>query len=115
VALGLAASNTVALALRGWGLRKRLGGLNGRGMASTYGKALLAALGAAVVGVGIRVLAPDTYGQAGVVAIAQSLAIVAVAGGAMLGTYVGLARLLRLDELNDVVRAFTNRLRRRVT
>lgn len=114
VALGLAASNTVALALRGWGLRKRLGGLEGRAMVATYGKALVAALGAAAIGVAVRIIAPDAYTQTGWAAVGQSLAVVVVGGTAMLLTYIGLARLLRLDELNEVVRAFTSKLRRRV-
>jgi hypothetical protein len=42
------------------------------------------------------------------------VAIVLVGGGAMLAAYIGLGRLVKLTELNDVVRAFTGRLRRRV-
>jgi putative peptidoglycan lipid II flippase len=114
VALGLAASNMVALALRAWGLRKRLGGLDGRRVLATHGKALVAAFGAAVVGIGVRVLAPDSYAQTGWGAVATSLGVVAVAGIAMLAAYVLLARLLHLDELNDLVRSITARVRRRV-
>jgi putative peptidoglycan lipid II flippase len=114
VALGLAASNTVALALRGWGLRKRLGGLDGRAITMMYGKAFLAALGAVGVGVAVRTVGPDAYTQDGWVAVGQSLAVVMIGGTAMLLVYIGLARVLRLDELNEVVRAFTSKLRRRV-
>jgi putative peptidoglycan lipid II flippase len=114
VALGLAASNTVALALRGWGLRRRLGGLDGRRVAATYGKALVAAGGAVVVGLAVRAIAPESFHETGWVAVVKSLAVVVAGGGAMLATYVAIARLVGLHELNDVVRAFTRRLRRRV-
>jgi putative peptidoglycan lipid II flippase len=114
VALGLAASNTVALALRGWGLRRRLGGLDGRRVAATYGKALVAAGGAVVVGLAVRAIAPESFHETGWMAVVKSLAVVVAGGGAMLATYVAIARLVGLHELNDVVRAFTRRLRRRV-
>lgn len=114
VALGLAASNTVALALRAWGLRERLGGLDGRHLAATHGKALAAAAGAVVVGLAVRAAAPDSFDDVGWGAVLTSVAIVAGGGLAMLVTYVGLGRLVRLRELDDVVRAFARRFRRRV-
>jgi putative peptidoglycan lipid II flippase len=115
VALGLAASNTVALALRSWGLRKRLGGLDGRRVAVTHAKALIAVVGAVAVGVAVRFVAPDSFSATGWTAVAQSVMVVVVGTVGMLGAYVGIARLVRLEELAEVVRAFTSRLRRRVT
>ncbi len=114
VALGLAASNTVALALRAWGLRSRLGGLEGRRVVATHLKALGAAVGAAAVGVGVRAVAPESYAATGIGAVAASVAVVAVGAVLMLAAYLALARLLCLTEVDDLVRAFASKVRRRV-
>ena len=114
VALGLAVSNLVAILLRGWGLRARLGGFDGRRVASTYSKAFVAAIAAGAVGVLIMAVTPDTFSQAGWGAVFASLGIVALAGAAMLATYVVAARVLRLSEVNELAASITKRVRRRV-
>lgn len=115
VALGLAASNAVALLLRSWGLRSKLGGLDGRRVLGTYVKAFGAACAAAVAGLAVRAVAPDTFHDTGWQAVAASVAVVAVGGAVMLAAYLGAARVVRLTEVNDVMRAITRRVRRRVT
>ena len=114
VALGLAVSNLVAILLRGWGLRKRLGGFDGRRVATTYAKAFAAAIAAGAVGVLIMAITPDTFDATGPEAVLASVGIVAIGGLAMLVTYVGAARVLRLDEVNELTGAIAKRLRRRV-
>ncbi|MBC7297621.1 MAG: murein biosynthesis integral membrane protein MurJ, partial [Demequina sp.] len=81
IALGLAATNTVAAVLRLWGLRRRLGGVDGRRILVTHAKALLAAGAATVVGVVLMAIAPHTWAQEGARAVAVSgLLTVGVSG-----------------------------------
>jgi len=110
VALGLSASNTIALALRWWGLRRRLGGMDMRRVALTHVKALAAALGAAAVGYAAVWWGPASNTRTGWGAVLTSVGVIAVGGLAMLLVYALLARVFRLTEVNDLVRSFRRRL-----
>jgi len=112
IALGLAATNTVAVVLRLWGLRKRLAGVDGRRLLVTHAKALLAAGAATVVGVVLMTVAPHTWEEEGARAVVVSGLLAVGIAGAMLVVYGIALRLLRVEEANAVVRAVTRRLRR---
>jgi putative peptidoglycan lipid II flippase len=112
IALGLAATNTVAVVLRLWGLRGRLSGVDGRRILVTHAKALVAATAATVVGVLLMSFAPRTWADQGTHAIMMSGLLTAGIGGTMFAVYGIAARLLRVEEANAVVRAVTRRLRR---
>ncbi len=112
IALGLAATNTVAAVLRLWGLRRRLGGVDGRRILVTHAKALLAAGAATVVGVVLMAIAPHTWAQEGARAVAVSGLLTVGVSGAMILVYGITARVLRVEEANAVVRAVTRRVRR---
>jgi putative peptidoglycan lipid II flippase len=77
---------------------RRLGGLSGLGLIRTTGKALVAAGAmAALMALSRRLLAPLTgAGPAG------ELALVALVGGLGALTYLGLAAVLRVDEVGIV-------------
>lgn len=113
VALGLFASNLVALVLRLWGLRRRLGGVDARRIGITYAKATLGAAVAAVVGVGLLLLGPESWREDGLGAIATSLGMAAAIGVAMTAAYVVTMRVLRTPELAAVASAVTRRFGRR--
>src|SRR5690606_7869030 len=100
VAIGLTLSNTVAVVLRGWGLRSRLGGIDGKRVALMHLRALVAAAASAGVGVVIMFLGPDSFEERGWGAVATSAAVLAVGGTAMLFTYLAVARLVKLGEVN---------------
>ncbi len=112
IALGLAATNTVAVLLRLWGLRKRLAGVDGRRLLVTHAKALLAAAAATVVGVVLMTVAPHTWADEGARAVVVSGLLTVGIAGAMIVVYGIATRLLRVEEANAVVRAVTRRLRR---
>lgn len=112
IALGLAATNTVAVVLRLWGLRKRLAGVDGKRLLVTHAKALLAAGGATVVGVALMAVAPRSWAQEGADAVVVSGLLTAGIAGAMILVYGIASRLLRVEETNAVMRAVTRRVRR---
>lgn len=112
IALGLAATNTVAVVLRLWGLRRRLSGVDGRRILVTHAKALLAAGAATAVGVVLMAVAPHTWAQEGARAVAVSGLLTVGVSGAMIVVYGITARVLRVDEVNAVVSAVTRRVRR---
>ncbi|MBV9121359.1 MAG: hypothetical protein JOZ39_11685, partial [Chloroflexi bacterium] len=91
-------------------LRRQLGSLRRYTLAESTFKMLLAAAGMAVVALaGAAVLGRVTslstlYGQ-----VLQ----LAIAGGAGLAAYVGLAAALRVDEVNMAISTITSRLRLR--
>ncbi len=98
VALGFAATNTVAVVLRLWGLRGRLDGVDGRRIVVTHAKALLAAGVAAAVGAGLMAVGPHTWTQEGVRAVVTSGLLTAGIGTTMVAVYAVSSRLLRIDE-----------------
>lgn len=114
VAVGLVASNIAAVLLRVAALRKRLDGLDGRRILVMHGKALLAALAAAVVGIALWKVLPASYEQTGTGAVITSVVVIAVSGIAMLGAYVGVSKAVRLAEVDDLVSSLGSKLRRRV-
>jgi putative peptidoglycan lipid II flippase len=92
-----------------WLLRRRLGPLGLREVGQTFGKVALAALGAALAGVitlwilpGSRPLAP---GEAWLQLI--------VGGAVVSGSYLGLAMLLRITEIHDVLDLVRRKVLRR--
>lgn len=112
VALGLTASNIVAVVLRMWGLRSRLGGVDGRRISTTYAKALTAALVAAVPGLVIMWWAPDTWRESGAGAVTGSALTATAVGIVMAATYVLMSRVLRIPETQAASRTLMRRLRR---
>lgn len=114
VAVGLTLSNTVAVILRAWGLRKRLGGLDGTRVALMHVRALVAAVASAAAGWLVMLLAPDSDTRRGWAEVATSAVVVLVGGTVMLVVYVAVARLVKLAEVNELRASLTARLRRRV-
>lgn len=114
VAVGLAVSNTVAVVLRGWGLRSRLGGLDGKRIALMHVRALIAAVASAGVGWVVLILAPDSFESRGWGAVGTSAGVLAVGGTAMLLTYLAVARLVKLGEVNELMASLSARVQRRV-
>ncbi len=112
IALGLAATNTVAVLLRLWGLRRRLNGVDGRRILVTHAKALVAAAAAAAVGIVLMAISPRTWAQQGVDAIAVSGLLTVGIAGVMLVVYGVASRMLRIEEARTVVGAVTRRMRR---
>jgi putative peptidoglycan lipid II flippase len=112
IGIGMAASNTIAMALRLGGLRRRLGGLDGRRVFRTHVLCVVAALPALAVGWFLIRLGPDIgVGLGSVVTAAVTCLTVGIV---MLVVYgVGLW-LLRVDEWRDVVASFTRRRHPRV-
>lgn len=115
VAAGLVASNVVAVLLRVWTLRQRLGGVDGRRVLTMHLKAVAAAGTAGVLGVAVMIFAPTSYQETGVAAVLTSVAVLLLGGCAMLGIYVFMARVTALAEVNDLFTSISSRLRRRVT
>ncbi|WP_184539655.1 murein biosynthesis integral membrane protein MurJ [Micromonospora polyrhachis] len=97
--LGNAVSYVAAAVLSAWLLRPRIGRIGMGEIAQTLGKVLAAALGAAVVGLVVINLLPSGEHLSRAEAILQL-----VVGGAVIGgSYVGLAVLLRIQEINEVI------------
>jgi putative peptidoglycan lipid II flippase len=80
-------------------LRRRTGGVDGRRVVRTYVRLILAALPAAVVAALVVQLTTSAAGSG----VAGSLTAVAAGGTVLLAGYLGLARLLRVRELSDLL------------
>ncbi|MFP5334546.1 MAG: murein biosynthesis integral membrane protein MurJ [Actinomycetes bacterium] len=81
-------------------LSRRLGGIDGARVVRTHVRLLLAGVAAGVAGAGVSTLMSDvTWGSR-----PGALATAAVAGAAIAVVYVGGLRLLRVDELDDLLR-----------
>ena len=111
VAAGLMAGNAVsyvaAAVIFAVLLRRRIGPLGAGRILMTFGKVLVASLGAAGVGLLVLLVLPDDSTDR-LTAIVQL-----VVGGAAIGlTYLGLAMLLRIREISDVVGLVRRRLGR---
>ncbi|MCB2413398.1 murein biosynthesis protein MurJ [Demequina sp. TTPB684] len=111
-ALGLVATNVVAVVLRTWGLYRRLGGVDLRRILVTYAKAATAASLAIVVGVGILAVGPHSWNDQGVTAVMTSVGMSAAIGIAMFAVYAGASKVLKVSEVSAAVSAVTRRLRR---
>ena len=113
IGLGMAASNTIAMALRLGGLRRRLGGLDGRRVARTHALCLLAAAPALALGALLVHLGPDVT-LPGWHSVGAALVECVVVGTAMLVTYgVGLW-LLRVTEWRGALAPLVRKLSRQV-
>jgi putative peptidoglycan lipid II flippase len=106
--IGNAVSYVAAAVISAWFLRPRIGQIGVASIMRTFGRVLIAALGATLVGLLVMALLP------GEAASSRWLAFVEVAvGGAVIGgTYLGLALLLRIREITDVVTMVRRRLGR---
>ncbi|MFF5172348.1 murein biosynthesis integral membrane protein MurJ [Micromonospora sp. NPDC000089] len=107
--LGNAVSYLAAAIVSAMLLRPRVGRIGLGGIMRTIGKVVLAALGAAVVGLLVVKVLPGDPAQLSWLAAAVQLLI----GGAVIGaTYLGLAMVLRIGEITEVVGMVRRRLGR---
>jgi putative peptidoglycan lipid II flippase len=107
--LGNAVSYLAATVVTGWLLRRRLGPLGLRAVGASLGKILLAAGGAALAGALVVWLLPGGDAPTKLEALIQL-----VVGGAVLSlVYLGLAALLRIREINEVLSLVRRKLLRR--
>ncbi|HEY8474413.1 MAG TPA: murein biosynthesis integral membrane protein MurJ [Natronosporangium sp.] len=97
--LGNAVSYVFAAVVMATLLHRRLGSLRLRQVGVSLGKVLLAAIGAAGAGALVVLLLPGGAQPSKLEALAQLI----LGGLAVLGAYFGLARLLRVDELNEML------------
>jgi putative peptidoglycan lipid II flippase len=106
--IGNGVSYVVAAVVMGWLLRRRLGPLGLGRVAASFGKVLVAAAGAALAAWIVVRLLPGGAEPSKLEALAQL-----VLGGIVLGAaYLGLAVLLRIREINDVLGLVRRRLLR---
>ncbi|WP_446211968.1 murein biosynthesis integral membrane protein MurJ [Micromonospora sp. IBSANI012] len=107
--LGNAISYVAAAVVSAMLLRPRVGRIGLGGIMRTMGKVIVAALGAALVGLLVVSLLPGDPADLGWLAAAVQLVI----GGAVIGaTYLGLAMVLRIGEVTEVVGMVRRRLGR---
>lgn len=107
--LGNGVSFLAAVVVSGWLLHRRLGGLDLRRVLRSTLKVALAAAGAAATGFAAVRLLPGGTDPDKVEALVQL-----VGGGLVVAmTYLGLALLLRVDEINDVFDLLRRKLLRR--
>lgn len=106
--IGNGVSYLVAAVISAWLLRARIGRLGLTATVRNFSKVLAAALGAALVGLLVVRLLPDTANGNQVLAV-----IVVLVGGAVIGgTYVALAMALRIREITEVMRLVWRKLGR---
>ncbi|MET8834099.1 murein biosynthesis integral membrane protein MurJ [Micromonospora sp. NPDC004540] len=107
--LGNAISYVAAAVISALLLRPRVGRIGLGGIMRTMGRVVVAALGAALVGLLVVKLLPGDPAHLSWTAAAVQLVI----GGAVIGvTYLGLAMALRIGEITEVVGMVRRRLRR---
>ncbi|HEX5596156.1 MAG TPA: murein biosynthesis integral membrane protein MurJ [Micromonosporaceae bacterium] len=97
--LGNGISYVAAAVVSAWLLRGRVGRIGLGGIAVTFGKVIVAALGAALVGLVVVKLLPGGTPPSRLESIVQLI----VGGGAIGVTYVVLAMVLKLREISEVV------------
>ncbi|MFC3503478.1 murein biosynthesis integral membrane protein MurJ [Micromonospora krabiensis] len=106
--IGNAVSYLAAAIGSAWLLRPRVGRIGLGGIVRTLGRVLVAALGAALVGLLVVALLPGDDTPTWAQALVQL-----VVGGAVIGaTYLGLAMVLRIGEITEVVGLVRRRLGR---
>ncbi|WP_433552072.1 murein biosynthesis integral membrane protein MurJ [Micromonospora zamorensis] len=106
--IGNAVSYLAAAVASAWLLRPRIGRIGLGRIMRTLGRVALAALGAALVGLLVVKLLPGDDTPSRLEAVVQL-----VIGGAVIGgTYLGLAMLLRISEITEVVGMVRRRLGR---
>ncbi|GAA1850133.1 murein biosynthesis integral membrane protein MurJ [Asanoa iriomotensis] len=87
-------------------LRRRIGPIGAGRIMATFGKVLVAAVGAALVGYLVLALLPDDDSADRMIALARLV----VGGGAICLSYLGLAMALRITEVTSVVGMVRRRL-----
>ncbi|MFV0285602.1 MAG: murein biosynthesis integral membrane protein MurJ [Demequina sp.] len=110
VGLGLAVSNYTGMLLRAGGLRRRLGGLDGRRVLTVHAKAVVGALAAGVIGWLALKAAPDVATLRGWSGFFIAGACTAGAGIVMLAVYGAVLKALRVRELDAVAGPLMRRL-----
>ena len=106
--IGNAVSYIAAAVVSAWLLRPRIGRIGLAVIMKTFGKVLVAALGATLVGLLVVLLLPGEATSNRWIAIVE-----VVVGGAVIGgSYLGLAMLLRIREITEVVGMVRRRLGR---
>ncbi|MEV1142423.1 murein biosynthesis integral membrane protein MurJ [Micromonospora sp. NPDC049799] len=106
--IGNAVSYLAAAIASAWLLRPRVGRIGLGGIVRTLGRVAVAALGAALVGLLVVKLLPGDDTPTRLEAVVQL-----VVGGAVIGgTYLGLAMVLRIREITEVVGMVRSRLGR---
>lgn len=113
-ALGLAASNVVGMALRSGGLRRRLGGLDGRRVVRVHALSAVAALVAGGAGWAVLQAFPDIADIARREVFVMAPTVLIVVGAVMCLVYLALLWLMRVQEARDLVSVFARRVGRRV-
>lgn len=113
IGFGMAASNTIAMALRLGGLRRRLGGLDGRRVFRTHLSCLVAALPAFAFGLVLVNLSPDA-GDPGLDSVLRAGLLTLGIGTAMLIVYGISLWVLKVSEWRTAIEPFLRRLRPRV-
>jgi putative peptidoglycan lipid II flippase len=106
--LGNAVSYLAAAVFSAWLLRGRVGRIGLGGILRTFAKVAVAAAGATVVGLLVVKLLPGNDAPT----LFQSVVQVGVGGAAIGGTYLGLAMVLRIGEITEVVGMVRRRLGR---
>ncbi|MEV2237785.1 murein biosynthesis integral membrane protein MurJ [Micromonospora sp. NPDC049891] len=106
--IGNAVSYLAAAIASAWLLRPRVGRIGLGAILRTLGRVVVAALGAAVAGLLVVALLPGDDTPTRLEAIVQLL----VGGAVIGGTYLGLATLLRISEITEVVGMVRRRLGR---
>ncbi|HET6214657.1 MAG TPA: lipid II flippase MurJ, partial [Micromonosporaceae bacterium] len=106
--LGNAISFVLAAVVSGVLLRGRVGPVGLRRILVTFGKALVASLGAAVVGLVVVGTLDRLFGNGKLVAIADLV----LGGAAIVAVYGALAMALRMREVTDLVSMVRHRIRR---
>jgi putative peptidoglycan lipid II flippase len=107
--LGNAVSYLAAAVISAWLLRPRIGRIGLADIVLTMSKVLAAALGAALVGLVVVNLLP---GDSGHLTRPEAFVRLVVGGGAIGATYVGLAHVLRVREIVEVIGMVRRRLGR---
>jgi putative peptidoglycan lipid II flippase len=106
--LGNGISYLFSALVMGWLLRRKLGTLQLRRFSVSFGKVLVAAVGAALAGLLVVWLLPGGTDPGKLAALAQLV----VGGTVVAGTYLGLAVLLRIGEVREVLALVRRRLGR---
>ncbi|WDZ86013.1 murein biosynthesis integral membrane protein MurJ [Micromonospora cathayae] len=106
--IGNAVSYLAAAIVSAWLLRPRVGRIGLGAITRTLGKVLVAALGSALVGLLVVNLLPGGDTPSRLEAIVQLV----IGGAVIAGSYLGLAALLRIREITEVIGMVRSRLGR---
>jgi putative peptidoglycan lipid II flippase len=106
--IGNAISYVAAAAISAWLLRGRIGRIGFGRIARSFGKVLLASLGAALLGLGVVHLLPGDDSPDRATAFLQ----LTLGGTTIVASYLGLAVLLRIGEITEVIAMVRRRLGR---